>query len=434
MHLTSLSIHKLFGIYDYEFQFGRSKSGLTVITGPNGYGKTTILKIISSLNTSDLYFFYTLKFKRIELTFNDRSRLTIEKSSTDTAATTANNTGGSQADYRISTDYQVSFTWTNSDSHFTTLKYDEKEIKKAQREVLLYEDRTYRPHGIFTSPGFINEKDAVLYTPHFNRELANTQNQDGFLMQLELIRSKFISANRIYKKSDEQDYPSPIDRIINNIKEKLEEIRNIYNNESTTDDARFVNELLSTDKSDIRRQDYENICRQLQGNAELLLQYLSIKIEIPPFDESNKNILSYYVNRIQRKLTKCDSLLNKIRIFDEMLKSKKFADKSISYSPQHGIRIKSNSGDFIDASSLSSGEQNEIVMLYDMIFDLPDNSILLIDEPENSLHVAWQNMIISDLQRIADEKQLQVIIATHSPTIVRYGKEYVHDLYFMQKR
>ena len=253
-------------------------------------------------------------------------------------------------------------------------------------------------------------------------------------MQLELIRSKFISANRIYKKSDEQDYPSPIDRIINNIKEKLEEIRNIYNNESTTDDARFVNELLSTDKSDIRRQDYENICRQLQGNAELLLQYLSIKIEIPTFDESNKNILSYYVNRIQRKLTKCDSLLNKIRIFDEMLKSKKFADKSISYSPQHGIRIKSNSGDFIDASSLSSGEQNEIVMLYDMIFDLPDNSILLIDEPENSLHVAWQNMIISDLQRIADEKQLQVIIATHSPTIVRYGKEYVHDLYFMQKR
>lgn len=83
---------------------------------------------------------------------------------------------------------------------------------------------------------------------------------------------------------------------------------------------------------------------------------------------------------------------------------------------------------------MSSGEQNEIVMLYDMIFDLPDNSILLIDEPENSLHVAWQNMIISDLQRIADEKQLQVIIATHSPTIVRYGKEYVHDLYFMQKR
>ena len=116
-----------------------------------------------------------------------------------------------------------------------------------------------------------------------------------------------------------------------------------------------------------------------------------------------------------------------------MLQEKKFASKAVIYTPQQGIRVKSDSGDFIAAERLSSGEQNEIVMLYDMIFDLPDNSILLVDEPENSLHVAWQNMVVGDLQRIADAKHLQVIVATHSPTIVRYGKEFTQDLYYKQK-
>ena len=80
---------------------------------------------------------------------------------------------------------------------------------------------------------------------------------------------------------------------------------------------------------------------------------------------------------------------------------------------------------------MSSGEQHEVVLLYNLIFEVPDSSILLVDEPENSLHVAWQKMIIPDLLKIAENKKLQLIVATHSPTIVSYGSDYAVDLFYL---
>jgi predicted ATP-binding protein involved in virulence len=67
---------------------------------------------------------------------------------------------------------------------------------------------------------------------------------------------------------------------------------------------------------------------------------------------------------------------------------------------------------------LSSGEQHELVMIYDLLFRVPDNALILIDEPELSLHVAWQKKFIPDLQEIQKLRSIQVIIATHSPQII----------------
>lgn len=46
----------------------------------------------------------------------------------------------------------------------------------------------------------------------------------------------------------------------------------------------------------------------------------------------------------------------------------------------------------------------------------PENSIILIDEPELSLHPKWQERIIKVYERIG--KNNQIIIATHSPHIL----------------
>ncbi|WP_163008234.1 AAA family ATPase, partial [Pseudomonas viridiflava] len=45
-------------------------------------------------------------------------------------------------------------------------------------------------------------------------------------------------------------------------------------------------------------------------------------------------------------------------------------------------------------------------------------SLLLIDEPEISLHVGWQKSFISDLQSIQKLVGFDAMIATHSPFIV----------------
>jgi predicted ATP-binding protein involved in virulence len=46
------------------------------------------------------------------------------------------------------------------------------------------------------------------------------------------------------------------------------------------------------------------------------------------------------------------------------------------------------------------------------------NSLILIDEPEISLHILWQQQFLRDLQEIAGIENYDVLIATHSPQIV----------------
>ena len=67
---------------------------------------------------------------------------------------------------------------------------------------------------------------------------------------------------------------------------------------------------------------------------------------------------------------------------------------------------------------LSSGEQHELVILYELIFRTAPDSLVLIDEPELSLHVAWQAQFVPDLERMAKLTGFRSILATHSPEIV----------------
>lgn len=66
--IERIKIEKLFGIYDYDISLN-AKNAVTVITGPNGYGKTTLLKIMYHLLRCDFWYFYLTYFLKIEVTF-----------------------------------------------------------------------------------------------------------------------------------------------------------------------------------------------------------------------------------------------------------------------------------------------------------------------------------------------------------------------------
>jgi predicted ATP-binding protein involved in virulence len=72
----------------------------------------------------------------------------------------------------------------------------------------------------------------------------------------------------------------------------------------------------------------------------------------------------------------------------------------------------------LELEMLSSGEQHELVMIYDLLFRVPENSFILIDEPELSLHVAWQEKFLSDLEQMAQISKFNALVATHSPQII----------------
>jgi predicted ATP-binding protein involved in virulence len=67
---------------------------------------------------------------------------------------------------------------------------------------------------------------------------------------------------------------------------------------------------------------------------------------------------------------------------------------------------------------LSSGEQHQLILTFDLLFEVTENFLILIDEPELSLHVTWQKSFIESLRRIISLNGFDVLLATHSPAVV----------------
>lgn len=81
---------------------------------------------------------------------------------------------------------------------------------------------------------------------------------------------------------------------------------------------------------------------------------------------------------------------------------------------------------FYSYDFLSSGEQNRLLTAIKIISNLENNSLVIIDEPEISLHLHWQQEYHAFLKKmISGHSGVHFIIATHSPIIV--SEAYKHE-------
>lgn len=67
---------------------------------------------------------------------------------------------------------------------------------------------------------------------------------------------------------------------------------------------------------------------------------------------------------------------------------------------------------------LSGGEQQILSKVFPLFTDSMKEHVILIDEPEDSLHPSWQARLIPILRRCAKNNDCQIILATHSPQII----------------
>lgn len=78
-----------------------------------------------------------------------------------------------------------------------------------------------------------------------------------------------------------------------------------------------------------------------------------------------------------------------------------------------------NTGERLPFERLSSGEIALVAFYYELLFGMSDGGLILIDEPETSLHIAWQFTLIDDLYAILELKRgAQAIVSTHSPQVL----------------
>jgi len=80
------------------------------------------------------------------------------------------------------------------------------------------------------------------------------------------------------------------------------------------------------------------------------------------------------------------------------------------------IAIKLKNGKVIKWFNFSRGEKTLFVLLLSVFLNKNENVIFILDEPDLSLHIEWQELLLPTLSRLAPERQF--ILSTHSPALI----------------
>jgi ABC-type cobalamin/Fe3+-siderophores transport system ATPase subunit len=100
--------------------------------------------------------------------------------------------------------------------------------------------------------------------------------------------------------------------------------------------------------------------------------------------------------------------------------NKLFSDteKQLDFDENNSIIFRKKNK-IIKPSQLSSGEKQLLIILLTVIQQEKKPTIILMDEPELSLHLSWQIELIDSIKKLNPNSQL--IIATHSPSVFMNG-------------
>ena len=136
-------------------------------------------------------------------------------------------------------------------------------------------------------------------------------------------------------------------------------------------------------------------------------------------DKLSKSIVTYIDKVIyeqgESSLIAYSSLQNKI---NNIFVGFDFYASFGSLNKEKNILFKNKDDEGFSINDLSTGEKVLLSKLLYLYLSEINNSIVLVDEPEMSLHPKWQSMIFSVYSKFAEETNNQVILATHSPQII----------------
>ncbi|ALL18779.1 ABC transporter ATPase [Enterobacter asburiae] len=99
-------------------------------------------------------------------------------------------------------------------------------------------------------------------------------------------------------------------------------------------------------------------------------------------------------------------------------------DKKFSFIS--GELILQNGHGPISHKNLSSGEKQLLILFIETLLQQNKPFIYLTDEPELSLHIAWQRKIIPAIKRL--NPNAQIIAATHSPEVASKYRDAIFDM------
>ena len=423
LRLQRVEVDGLFGIYDHRIDLDLHDR-VTLLHGQNGVGKTTVLRMINALLRNDIAYFSRIPFTRFLLIFKDNSSLELAPKDTNTE------------------DGMSSLTLTREGRE---KKSDNIELRSGA-EFLAAQTDYLEPHGgientwIDIRDGEVLTEEEVLsrygrrgrkYPRGRNLSWLDDflQNADTHLIEAQrLVRTHFDPTS--WPDFDPGPYRHPtltssVVECSRDFRQRLDHTMAAYGRQAQTLDQSFPQRLISIPD--------ELAIHEIQARMEALTRktgdYKRIGIldeatthpfdvdRLGDLDDTQARVMTLYLQDTERKLGVLDDLANRTRLLLKNVNDK-FRHKTILLDREAGLVAQGDGGKNLSLHSLSSGEQHELVLHYDLLFKTPPNTVVLIDEPELSLHVEWQKKFLPDLMDIVQLSGFDAVVATHSPFIV----------------
>jgi len=130
---------------------------------------------------------------------------------------------------------------------------------------------------------------------------------------------------------------------------------------------------------------------------------------------------------VEEYVDRAYQLAESIIVFKDIINNI-YVNKSIDVTESGKLIVTMNNGTNLPLSKLSSGEKQLLLIFYQMLFHSNTGTIILLDEPEISLHVTWQQILGDYFSDICRVRKVQLIVATHSPQVIHDRWDYATEL------
>lgn len=419
--IKKLVIDKLFGRFCYTINI--NENDVTIITGPNGFGKSTILKIINELSNANINYFFKLDFFSITAFFDKEQYVKIVR---EDDAISFNDISITYAE--LENIKRFSIPWLRRIGPETWL--DRRTGKRYYGEDIILSSDISEEFTDFLD----GDSNIIKSIKSIANQLKEWSGNVRLISEQRLIRQEH---NR---RTDEDQIIEVISELPDKLLKQINTVSSEYSRVANRLDSSYPKRLFATKEGIGSKEEYESKLKAANSKFNKLNEYKLVDmtlIEKSRYNNKFAEALKIYFDDFSEKYKVFEPLIRKLDLFTQII-NERLMFKKVQISGQTGFEVIDS--DFperkLSLNQLSSGEKQEIVLFYDLIFNTNSDFLLLIDEPEISLHIAWQKKFLDDMLKVADTTNLQIIVATHSPQIVsnhwdiqidlgaEYGKEF----------
>lgn len=415
---------------DFEF----TDDQITVIYGENGCGKSTFLKMLHAIFKKDDIFFQQENIKKIHIdfTYSGEKGTAIFNITPTLGGTKVIEVMVQPEEFRI---YLVDET-DKEETKFEDCIWNTKTL-------LLGVNRGVTEENFWITYDLKELRKLIIDYKDKNSLTVLQDREDQFISQLLLrINSLTHFSERELNEQTKQEHIwfnfLKIEEIGYILQKQFEKSQNEISQKTKT---AFYNTLSNAVEIELNNDDYilpDDFWIRLEKNKNEILKTVEkldksalkdklltlLKTGDLTVAKNSKIIRAFLVNILklsEEELTDIKPVDKLIDVYNELLHDRKklvIDDKDIFILLKNGIKH--------SIAELSSGERHLLTFLT-MVLTIGNNyDILLIDEPEISLHLKWQRKLLPLLKELSPNTQ--IIAATHSPSIAESNSNYLVEL------